>query len=202
MPNEIPVFHNGSNYDYNLNIHFFTYTLTKNEEEALTYGLDQHIPPSTDKNTIETEFEYFYQNILNDISDVPPNKLDSIKTRLRSSCEKYHNTQTPYKYKTIITQLSMNEEVIIMKQDKGCGVVIMNRSKYLEKCLSILHGKQFMKLDHDPTSKLEIKVQRILRKIKSKLSENIYKKLYPTESAPGKFYGNAKIHLMMLMAYL
>ena len=88
----------------------------------------------------------------------------------------------------------MNEEVIIMKQDRGRGVVIMNRSKYLEKFLSILQGKQFMKLDHDPTSKLETKVQRTLRKIKSKLLENIYKKLYPTGSAPGKFYGNVKIH--------
>ena len=44
---------------------FSTYTLIK-LKEALIYGLDQHIPPSTDKNTIETEFEYFYQNILND----------------------------------------------------------------------------------------------------------------------------------------
>ena len=66
------------------------------------------------------------------------NKLDSIKTKLRSSCEKYYNTETPYKYKTIIKQLSMNEGVIIMKQDKGLGVVIMNGSKYLEKHLSIL----------------------------------------------------------------
>ena len=55
------------------------------------------------------------------------NKLDSIKTKLRSSCEKYYNTGTPYKY--IIKQLSMNEEVIIMKQDEGLGVVIMNGSK-------------------------------------------------------------------------
>ena len=41
-------------------------------------------------------------------------------------------------FKHIIKQLSMNEEVIIMKQDKGRGVIIMNSSKYLEKCLSIL----------------------------------------------------------------
>lgn len=58
-----------------------TYTLTKNEDEALMYELDQYIPLSTDKNTIETEFEYFYQNILNDISDIPSNKIDSIKTK-------------------------------------------------------------------------------------------------------------------------
>ena len=49
----------------------------------------------------------------------------------------------------------MNKDVIIMKQDKGGGVVIMNRTKYLEECLSILQGKQFMKSDYDPTSKLE-----------------------------------------------
>ena len=41
-------------------------------------------------------------------------------------------------FKHIIKQLSMNEEVIIMKQDKGRGVIIMNSSKYLEKCLSVL----------------------------------------------------------------
>ena len=49
----------------------------------------------------------------------------------------------------------MNKEVIIMKQDKGGGVIVMNRSKYLEECLSILQGKQFMKSDYDPRSKLE-----------------------------------------------
>ena len=55
-------------------------------------------------------------------------------------------------------------------------------------------NKQFSKLDYDPTNKLESKVQRILRKIKSKLLKNVYKKLYPTGSYPGKFYGNAKVH--------
>ena len=49
-----------------------------------------------------------------------------------------------------------------MKQDKERGVVIMNRSQYLEKCLSIVQGKKFMKLDYDLTSKLESKIQRTL----------------------------------------
>ena len=33
-----------------------------------------------------------------------------------------------------------------------------------------------------------------MRKIKSKLPENVYKKFYPTGSYPSKFYGNAKVH--------
>ena len=40
---------------------------------------------------------------------------------------------------------------------------------------------------------MESKEQNTLRKIKLKLLENVYKKLYPTGSYPGKFYGNAKV---------
>ena len=32
--------------------------------------------------------------------------------------------------------------------------------------------------------------------MKSKLTENVYRKLYPTGSYPGKFYGNAKVHTL------
>ena len=54
--------------------------------------------------------------------------------------------------------------------------------------------KQFSKLDSDPTSKLESKVQKPLRKIKLKLSANVYKKLDPTRIYPGKFYWSVKVH--------
>ena len=60
-----------------------------------------------------------------------------------------------------------------------------------------------MKLDHDPTSKLESKNQIVLRKIKSKLPENIYKKLYlqdqrQVDSTEMRRFTNS--HLMVLMA--
>ena len=41
---------------------------------------------------------------------------------------------------------------------------------------------------------MENKVQRTLKKIKSKIPENVNKKLYLAGSAPGNFYGNGKIH--------
>ena len=50
-----------------------------------------------------------------------------------------------------------------------------------------------MKLDKNPTSSYESKIQRTLRKIKSKLSTEEYKKLYPTGSNAGRFYGTAKV---------
>ena len=64
----------------------------------------------------------------------------------------------------------------------------------MEKCLSSLSTSQFAEIDHDPTAYIEGKVQRILRKIKSKLQSFIYSKIYPTGSSPGKFYGTAELH--------
>ena len=85
-----------------------------------------------------------------------------------------------------------------MKQDQGKGVVIMNRNKYLDKCLALLNSEQFVKLNQDPTATTKRKVQRILRKIKQKFRKEVYQKLYPTGSSPGKFYRTAKIHKLSL----
>ena len=51
-----------------------------------------------------------------------------------------------------------------------------------------------MHFSNDPTKSLKSNIQRTLRKIKSKLSEQEDKKLYLIGSCQGKFYGTAKIH--------
>ena len=85
-----------------------------------------------------------------------------------------------------------------MRQGKGRGVTILDRKNYIEKCLNILHTKQFHKLSKDPTKTLERKMQRVLRKIECHLEEKEYKKLYPTGSRPGLFYGTAKVHKLKI----
>ena len=83
----------------------------------------------------------------------------------------------------------------MLKQDKGRGLVILGNNIYVDKCLSILDTNQLMKLDKNPTSLYESKMQRTLRKIKSKLSTEEYKKLYRTGSNAGRFYETAKIQI-------
>ena len=41
-------------------------------------------------------------------------------------------------------------------------------------------------------------MQRVLRKMKCHLEEKIYKKLYPTGSKPGLFYGTIKVHKLKI----
>ena len=47
---------------------YSSYNLSIDEEKALPFGLDQHIPTTLNRNNLHTEFEYFYQDIINDIS--------------------------------------------------------------------------------------------------------------------------------------
>ena len=66
----------------------------------------------------------------------------------------------------MIKRLAENKGIIVLRQDKGNGVVIMHRGKYTEECLNMLNSNQFKKLDHDPTKAVENKIKRALRKTK------------------------------------
>lgn len=57
-------------------------------------------------------------------------------------------------------------------------------------------------LDHDPTDSIERKVQRLMRKIKTKLPSNIYSKIYPAESSPGKLYGTTTVHKSFMNCFM
>ena len=51
------------------------YVLSQEEHEALSYGLDYHIPSKVTRNSVNTEFESFYQSLLLDISTIPEESI-------------------------------------------------------------------------------------------------------------------------------
>ena len=81
-----------------------------------------------------------------------------------------------------------------MKQDKGREVVLIDRSKYVEKVMNMLNTDNFRQLTADKTKAVEESIQRALLEIKPAISETDYTKIYPSGSNPGKFYGTAKVH--------
>ena len=92
----------------------------------------------------------------------------------------------------MIYNISGNKTITLIKQDKGRGVVILDKSDYIEKCINILYSKQFKKLK-EALTKTENKMQRILRKIKQHIDKNEYKRMYHTGSRPDLFYTTAKV---------
>ena len=77
----------------------------------------------------------------------------------------------PYKHREKIRNLSNNQNIVTMKQDKGRDVVIIDRNKYFDKCLALLTSEQFVKLNQDSTATTERKIQRILRKNQTKIAK-------------------------------
>ena len=53
-----------------------------------------------------------------------------------NTCERYSKIRVPYKFRKIV-ETSKNSRTVIMKQDKGRGVVLMDTRVYLEKCLDM-----------------------------------------------------------------
>ena len=102
----------------------------------------------------------FYQNLLRNFSNIPETKLQQIKTKLLSTCDKYAKIIVPYKHRKIVKKLSKWNDVVILKADKGKGVVIIDRGKYTKKCSDILNTIQFRKLNKDPTKTMERKISK------------------------------------------
>ena len=70
-------------------------------------------------------------------------------------------------YKKVIDNRFKNKSIIILKQDKGRGIVILDTNKYTKKCMALLNTERFKRLTTDPTAATERNIQRVLRKIKS-----------------------------------
>ena len=49
--------------------------------------------------------------------------------------------------------LTYNKSIILIRQDKNRGMVILDRQHHFGKCLSIVESKQLRKLKKDPTKR-------------------------------------------------
>jgi len=173
---------------------FSSYILSPIEEEALARGLGDYIPGEFDKRRIEVEFELFYENILRHTKDLTGSDKTILKSKFLNAFRNYSDIKESYKYKDVISELAKNKNICLLKQDKGKGIVIMDKIKYQEKCEAFLDNDKFDKIEGDPTASFETKVQNLLLSIKHRFNSSTYNKLYPTGSRPGMFYGTAKVH--------
>ena len=101
----------------------------------------------------------------------------------------------------LLKNLGQDKNVVICSPDKGRGVVILDKEQYLAKMNDIVSDStKFQKLeiqDSFLTSvRLEDRINNFLKKLTNKniISEETYKHLYVSGSAPGILYGLAKIH--------
>ena len=99
-----------------------------------------------------------------------------------------------------LLNLAKDKSIIIVKPDKGNGVVLMNKEEYVEKMLQILNDHQKFERVHDDVLltilNKEEKINRFLRRLKADgvLNDSVYKMLFASGSKPGILYGLPKVH--------
>ena len=87
-----------------------------------------------------------------------------------------------------LRDLSKNKDIVIMKPDKGVGVVILNSTDYKRKMYDILNDKtKFTKCSNDISAKREVTLNNLLCKIlkNGNLTNKLNKDLYSVGARPG-----------------
>ena len=179
---------------------FSSHNLTVFEENALRFGLNNHIcPPFVRKYDIQIAFEKLARSIDNNDRQVTQ-RLQQLSSQYiataENECRKSHNKAL---HKTL-RNLRSNPKIKICRFDKGAGTVILNTDDYYSKLDKIVLSNKFSEITvvdykHHPILKSEASIQYYLnRYIKSHVTNDVFKTIYPKGSKPGAIYGLAKVH--------
>ena len=181
--------------------------ISDKEKEILSKGLNIAIPP-TKLNfcSFLTPFEKFYNQLKQEPVNIHSGFFpDPIKVKLKgiaySGFQSYNRPNALYTQEELNTlkDLRNDSSIVIMKPDKGNGVVILNNYDYNKKMDEILSYTSKFELLNDDAIKLTLKrenqIQTLLTKLEADncIDEKTYKELYPTGTRIGKLYGLPEI---------
>jgi hypothetical protein len=198
------------------------YKLTEDEHAALINGLN-HVYPTEKFHQPQfvCNMEFFYARLLNlktnyrhyeskpaDVSvrhQLTSTQL-SAASELREAANLFKKEAqselkrvgTDYrKTSSAIRSLAKNKDIVIARPDKGRGVVIMDRSDYVQKMNVILNDSStFTPIEYDPTLENETHLTTTLRLFLQEgfITRNEYDMARPVGSRPARIYGVPKLH--------
>ena len=162
-------------------INLSSYTLEEKDLNALSYGLNFAIPTKK----VNKELTYLgFESFLNQVSGLKTkngNDFNTFKANLVAIAHNYTKT-IPEKSQFInikeivntVNTIKKNDKIVIAKPDKGSGVVLLDKTEYLDKMNKILDDStKFVKLGQ--TSKFD-NLNKIEKSIIDFLKKLVYKK--------------------------
>lgn len=176
------------------------------EKEVLCRGLGFGIPSKTSKEEVHAEFELCWQQ-LDNLEPVSADKKAQCKTAMADYSQQYANAKIDKtgfpltdNHLKAIKQLKNSKDLIITRPDKGNGVVLLDRTDYINKMNSILQTDKFMELgnanEQDRTLQEERALQAFLLRAHKKgdISKEVYERIRPVGTTRPRMYGVPKIH--------
>jgi hypothetical protein len=195
------------NFENNVIFNVSSYSLSNREKFLLSLGLDFGLP------SFKPNFVKFFLPFEKLAYSIKPLLNTETFNRFRRECSFFaYNTFTRPKENSwypflkqsdveILKNLGLRKDLIITKPDKGKGVVLIDKTDYDLKMLSILSDEHKFEKVGDVNNfkllfKIEDKINRFLLKLKNDylLSDSIYDSLYSSGSSFGLLYGSPKVH--------
>ena len=134
------------------------------EVKILKYGLKHPIEP---KHLLKTDILATFEQIQNKLSHnlKDERKSGEIKVTISNLANvywcSYEPTQNTLRKHGILKKLRIRKDIVIVRPDKGSGVVILDRDMYNRKILEIINDTaKFKKLKDNPTLTREGQLQR------------------------------------------
>ena len=177
-----------------------SYKISHEEANILKYGLGNSIPPERLSRTdVFVNFDLIHRYVTEELES--RHDGSSLRSNLSHLANSYYSNYKPtraaLKKHGILKKLRNNKDIVILRPDKGNGVVIIDKITYKSKMYELLNDEsKFKQLTSDPTKLCEGQLQRYLRKLNNKgyFDESIYDYIYPAGSLPSRLYGTPKIH--------
>ena len=175
--------------------------LSQEQCDALQYGLKYGLavrPRETD--LLATAESIWEQLERNDVLKDDVNRIHRLKNSLRGMTFNFLNFEDDRIHKDnkrIQIVRNMCKTFVLLKPDKGGGVVVLKKSDYVQSMESLFMDRTKFKVLHEnPTSTRLASLQDYLLKLKKRgsISEEEFTQMRPKNARPARAFGNPKTH--------
>ena len=171
--------------------------------EALSRGLRYCIPPNKKfikQELIDTEFENLFRQI-HDLLPIDDSRISQLKAKLVHLSKNYlaefvpSFANLPPKHVNALHLLKQDSSIVICRPDKGSGVIVLDKTDYIERMAVILcDSTKFSKTDKIDDTKVKVTKCVSLLKALGIITKNVAAKISPEANIVPKLYGLPKVH--------
>ena len=184
------------------------------EKRLLAKGLNYALPPlKLNCGNNMTPFEFFYCEIRK--LAIEDHELEKFKTEIEKEAYSLFDNYNFWNELNIskkeflaLKGLSSNKDIILQTTDKCNSVVLINKADYTKRMKELLSDvSKFKEITVESGKEINFLLQHegklieFLKRVKSSVTTDLYKHLYPQGSQPGIMYGLSKIHKPLVSGF-
>ena len=184
---------------------FSSMNLDQTTIEVLSLGPKFCCPNSKVK---QLDLELQFENLYSQMSDLVPSSdlnQEKLKSQLVATCYQY--LTHPSRNKGLLskehferlTEIRRNKDIILLRPDKGSGIVLLDRAEYVSKMKEVLQDtSKFTKTEgeKDKTVAIEKGLSKTVRKLKQDgvISSATFERIRPVGTHIPRLYRLPKLH--------